>query len=107
MTTESEVIQQLTHPSFVLHVNTGFQVRLQSGKQLSITLTQVSDQQVSARQEEFSIVFRGPLDSFLPQGMYTLTHESMGSFDLFIVPIGRDAEGYSYEAVFNRVRQSS
>jgi hypothetical protein len=32
-----------------------------------------------------------------------MKHESIGDFDLFLVPIGRDESGTFYEAVFNRL----
>lgn len=50
----------------------------------------------------FSLVFRGPLQPLLPQQIYTVDHNQLGRFDLFIVPIKRDANGMHYEAVFNR-----
>jgi hypothetical protein len=31
----------------------------------------------------------------------------MGQFELFIVPVKQDAQGFYYEAVFNRIRESS
>jgi len=37
----------------------------------------------------------------LPQGIYGLSHERMGDFDLFLVPISREELGFRYEAVFN------
>jgi hypothetical protein len=58
-------------------------------------------------QEQFSLMFQGPGEIFMPQGMYTLTHRTLGTFDLFLVPIGKDDNGFSYEAVFNTLRQSS
>jgi hypothetical protein len=33
-----------------------------------------------------------------------MEHEALGSFELFIVPIRKDDEGFYYEAVFNRVK---
>jgi hypothetical protein len=48
----------------------------------------------------FSLVFRGPLDPILPQRIYRFEHDSLGAFDVFIVPIGRDESGMHYEAVF-------
>ncbi len=38
----------------------------------------------------------------LGQGTFDLEHDQIGSFALFLVPIGPDAEGMRYEAVFNR-----
>jgi len=50
----------------------------------------------------FSLVFAGPRHPFLPQRTYRFEHEKIGAFDLFIVPIGEDQNGFRYEAVFNR-----
>jgi hypothetical protein len=49
----------------------------------------------------FSVVFRGPLDAFLGQGMVSMSHDAIGEFELFIVPIAQTSDGYLYEAVFN------
>ena len=48
----------------------------------------------------FSLIFRGPRTPVLPQCIYTLAHAQLGTFDLFLVPIGPDADGMRYEAVF-------
>ena len=32
-----------------------------------------------------------------------MTHDSIGEFELFLVPVGRDDSGTFYEAVFNRL----
>lgn len=48
----------------------------------------------------FSIVFRGPLEPILPQRIYEFRHDTLGSFELFIVPIGPDDGAMQYEAVF-------
>lgn len=49
---------------------------------------------------QFSIVFRGPPEPILPQRIYRFEKESLGAFELFIVPIGPDESGMQYEAVF-------
>jgi hypothetical protein len=41
---------------------------------------------------------------FLGQGVRNFQHEQMGNFELFIVPVQQDAQGFYYEAVFNRIR---
>ena len=51
--------------------------------------------------DAFSIVFRGDSNLNLPQQIYRISHEQMGSMDIFIVPIGPDEEGMCYEAVFS------
>lgn len=49
---------------------------------------------------QFSLVFRDAQRAVLPQGTYRLTHAELGVLDVFLVPIGPDAEGMQYEAVF-------
>jgi hypothetical protein len=48
----------------------------------------------------FSIVFRGPSQPVFAQMTYRMEHAALGSFELFIVPIGPDETGMRYEAVF-------
>jgi hypothetical protein len=48
----------------------------------------------------FAIVLRGPHTPVLPQRTYELSHPALGTFGLFLVPIGPDATGMRYEAVF-------
>ena len=49
----------------------------------------------------FSLVFRAALEPVLPQRIYELRHDEMGSFELFLVPIGPDEHGMRYEAAFS------
>ena len=71
----------------------------------SLELTDVSELKLYPRQEEFTLEFRGPSDMFLGQGIRNFTHEEMGEFELFIVPVRQDAQGFYYEAIFNRMRE--
>jgi hypothetical protein len=50
--------------------------------------------------QPFSLTFRGPPDPVLQQGIYQLEHAELGALEIFIVPIGKDADGTSYEAIF-------
>jgi uncharacterized protein DUF6916 len=95
----------LTHEEFSKHVNTRFDVQLDETNAVQLELTEVSPLKQFPRQEEFAIVFRGPLNAFLGQGLRSFSHEEMGQFELFIVPIRQDAHGSYYEAVFNRIRE--
>lgn len=49
----------------------------------------------------FSLIFRSADQHVLPQRLYRMAHDDMGEMDIFIVPLGRDAEGVLYEAAFN------
>jgi hypothetical protein len=54
-----------------------------------------------ARVQPFSVVFRGPVSHPLPQRSYMFEHETLGIFEMFIVPIEPDEHGPRYEAIFN------
>jgi hypothetical protein len=56
-------------------------------------------------QESFSVMFDGPEGCFLPQGMYVFEQDALGRIELFIVPVGRKAGLFQYQAVFNRLVQ--
>ena len=49
----------------------------------------------------FCLLFVGPPDTMLAQGMHPLRHPGLGAMELFLVPVGRDESGVRYEAVFN------
>ena len=95
----------LTHEDFFKQLNSTFTLQLDEANQLELQLVEVTEVQLSPRQEQFSITFRGPREVFLGQGMRPLENEALGSFDYFIVPIRQDEQGYYYEAVFNRIRK--
>ena len=94
----------LTHEEFSQHANTSFQVQVDENTNIPLELTDVSEIKLYPQQEEFTLVFRGPSDMFLGQGIRNFVHDQMGEFELFIVPIRQDAQGFYYEAIFNRMR---
>jgi hypothetical protein len=50
----------------------------------------------------FSLIFRaGSREFYVPQGIYPLVQSQAGRIDLFLVPIGPDAAGMQFQAVFN------
>ena len=97
----------LTHEIFTSLLNTKFRAEVNDTVQVELQLDEVSELKLSTRQEQFALVFHGPDEFFLGQGMQHLVHDGMGTFDLFLVPIGHDAAGYRYEVVFNRLRKQS
>jgi hypothetical protein len=48
----------------------------------------------------FSLYFLGAHEPVFEQRIYTFDHDTLGRIDLFIVPVGHDANGVLYEAVF-------
>ena len=68
-----------------------------------VELIEVSDPGttgVTGLRAPFSIVFRGPLQPVLSQGIRHIEHNGLGELALFLVPIGPDETGMRYEAVF-------
>ena len=49
----------------------------------------------------FSLLFRGPLNPELSQGLYPLEHRALEPNWYFLVPVERKEDGMYYEAVFN------
>ncbi|MBC8424808.1 hypothetical protein H8E07_11855 [bacterium] len=54
-----------------------------------------------AADRPFSLVFHGPPDPRLTQGMHDLEHPEHRFVGLFLVPVGAADEGLRYEAVFS------
>ncbi|MDX6384147.1 MAG: hypothetical protein QOK48_1720 [Blastocatellia bacterium] len=94
----------LTEQEFSQHVGTPFQLNLNEPT-IELRLSSVKGYPAGSNEHEgmerFSAFFDGPTTPQLLQAVYHLTHEKMGEFDLFLVPIAKTAEGFRYEAVFN------
>lgn len=94
----------LTQEEFSKHIGTKFSVRLDD-REINLTLAEVQEYMPGATEEtgmeRFSVFFDGPTDFLLPQQSFQLSHERMGQFDLFLVPISGHEKGFRYEAVFN------
>ena len=69
-----------------------------AGDPLELELVEVTElgPATPERRGPFSLVFRGPNRSTLPQRISRLEHAELGTFELFLVPIGPG----EYEAVF-------
>jgi hypothetical protein len=95
----------LTENEFSKHVNTKFRVDLDSENSVELELTEVktyvSKHQEQSGMERFSLYFQGPPAPHLPQMVYPFQHAEMDSFEMFLVPIGKNDGGFRYESVFN------
>ena len=69
---------------------------------LSLTLTSVVRiKSPSPRGEPFSLIFAAPKNASGGQGIYRLRHATLGTLEIFLVPIA-PTDGYpQFEAVFN------
>jgi hypothetical protein len=100
-------LSHLNSKSFAECLHTHFSTAAQADQTLSLELVQVNEANYSPRLESFSLIFNGPLTPVLSQRIYNLSHESLGSLDIFLVPVGPEGESMQYEAVFNRMRGDS
>jgi hypothetical protein len=100
--------------TFSPYLNSKFGVRLRNSKVMQVGLVRVADvgpvegrkEDAAIGKESFSIRFSAPTYSKpIPQDTYTMTHGALGTFQLFLVPMGKDSKGQYYEAIINH-RQS-
>jgi hypothetical protein len=100
-----------TEAEFTKNLNTTFRVQLDGAKPIDLTLVAVTPRHSGANEapgmERFSALFSGPPDLFLPQQCYRITHDDMGEFEVFLVPIAREKDGFKYEAVYNYFKESA
>jgi hypothetical protein len=92
----------ITKETWVNHLDEEFQVHALSDQPLPIKLAAVSGygRRMGGGREAYSLLFYGPLQPVLPQRIYPISHAEVGELEIFLVPIGPQAEGMGYEAVF-------
>lgn len=91
---------------FAARVGQAFRMPLQGGQELPLELIEVRD--LGTRRTEtgplstYALVFRSAGERrHAPQGTYRLEHDELGTLEIFLVPLGPDAVGMRYEAIFN------
>ncbi len=101
------MLETFTVATFAEHRGDTFRISPDSSRSIEVELIEVTDLSersgratAEGRRRPFSIVFRGPSNILLPQRIYPMEHDTIGAFDLFLVPIGPDAQGLRYEAIF-------
>jgi hypothetical protein len=98
------MLEDLTYSDFCERV--GEEFRVATGEvALGLVLSEVTNlarpESPSPRRSPFSLIFRGPFRPQLVQRIWPLEHAALGRLEIFLVPIGPDAAGMRYEAVFN------
>lgn len=100
-------MQDLTSQNFRDCLHTRFVMDAAPGAAVPLELVEITESSYSQRVDNFSLIFVGPASPFYPQRIYRLSHEKLGELELFLVPVGPDANGMLYEAVFNRLRDGA
>jgi hypothetical protein len=104
MRESGDMLESFTIATFSALVGTTFEIVLddQSSLQLSLAaLTPLGEPSISGGRPPFSLEFVEAGGGLVPQRIYRMRHAELGEIDLFLVPLGLDARGMRYEAVFN------
>ena len=97
------MLETFTCATFDPHLGERFRLEVEAGSTIDVVLTEARVWGASpdpGGRDPFTVVFQGPPETVLPQRTYRLEHAAIGAFEIFLVPIGRDERGVSYEAVF-------
>ena len=95
--------EPFTPQHFLPHVDKAFRV---AGGRHALTLSMVDARPMpgweAAPRQPFNLIFRGPPDDVLAEGMYTLEVEGGPSFELYVMPIHTpDRTRQDYQSAFN------
>ncbi len=100
--TQSDPLANYSKASFTSYLNSIFQLQTSIGV-VAVTLMKIDDMPAPKGGECFTLQFRGGSRS-LPQATYMITHPSLGTFALLLVPSGSDQNGaQGYLATVNRL----
>ena len=98
---------RLNSAAFKRCINTTFRAHVPGADAQLLKLVKVSfwhpEPVTTTDRECFSNFFTGPTRNQLIQGAYIVEHESLGKFQMFVVPIGKKDGEFVYEALFNRL----
>lgn len=104
---------QTSYDTFLTQRGTVFSVLRESSPAIKLKLVEVQTNPVTypgahkaadARNEKFSLMFRGSGSPALQQDTYIFDHSDMGRFAMFIVPVQvQNDRGHHYQAIFNRL----
>lgn len=105
MTDKAMTDKQLLFEDFADKVGSSFQIREQELSGMSLVLREAEPLNpamgLRGARPPFSLIFVGKDPRVLPQRIYRLDHEQLGELAVFLVPVGKDAEGVNYQATFN------
>ncbi len=98
------MIEKLTHEDFAKGLHEQFVIHHDEGTiqaELIDCRKLASPGAPASQREPFAVIFRGPREPVLVQRIYRIEGPSLGPLEIFIVPVGPDAEGMRYEAIFS------
>lgn len=96
-------LEHLDHPTFAALQGQIFHLAASDGS-IPLTLTAVirgGTRHPDATRDPFSLIFTGAPDLRIPQGIRSLTHETLDTLEIFLTQVGATARGSEFEAIFS------
>ncbi len=97
--------RQLVFDDFSRKVGTRFALAEEGLRNISLTLAEAEPLRgvwtKPGTRPPFSLVFVANNPLILPQRLYRFAMDDLGEVSIFLVPIGRGADGVRYQALFN------
>jgi hypothetical protein len=103
----NDALTYLRREHFEAVINSFFEFQPDEGRAFKLRLLEVENLAHSANErqgltgEGYSLIFESSKKSKIIQGIYQVTHETLGNFSLLIVPIG--LRGNRFQAIINRI----
>lgn len=102
------MLETFTVEMFAPHVGDKFQFFYNTSDALDLELISAKELGTESAKEwnkvsgraPFTLIFLGPSDRVLSQGICRVKHDGMDPFEIFVVPIGPNQEGMQYEVIF-------
>ncbi|MEQ1924301.1 MAG: hypothetical protein ABL952_17515 [Pyrinomonadaceae bacterium] len=89
---------------FAANVNSIFTASADGAEAAKFELIEAKELFSDERTQSFSLLFLTDSDVRAEQGIFSLSNASIGSHDLFLVPIRQTDDGLVFEASFNLVK---
>ena len=94
--------ENISHENFSGHLNELFRVEVaETSLELELVEVEVGQPIDASQREPFTLIFQGPKDSILAEGIHTVSNDSAGSFDLYTIPIISLGDHQLYQVIFN------
>ncbi|MEO6238346.1 MAG: hypothetical protein ABIQ52_15210 [Vicinamibacterales bacterium] len=99
------LLEEASAALFRPHLHSAFRVRSSGQPSCSLVLAQVTEGPRTGDLDQFSLTFKPAVAAPALEAMQTFQHPVLGTFDLFIAPVGSARAGVPiYEACFSRHR---
>jgi hypothetical protein len=96
--------EQVPYAAFAEHIGSTFTIYYNAEATLQVHLASATELQAPTPEgHSFQLIFQSHQREYLPQGSFRFSHPALGEQQIFIVPIGPNAQGMRYEAIFNYV----